>query len=90
LQFCEKTFRYYAKKFHLVQTTERDDVMNQIYDCAFQKRLAMRMIRENPDNWKHWRRTVERIGLPPGANAEVDASVVDQPSRAANSDGNMR
>ena len=84
LQFCEKTFRYYAKKFHLVQTTEPDDVMNQIYNCAIQKRLAMRMIRENPDNWKHWRKTVERIGLPPGAKAPVDASVVSQPDRAAN------
>src|SRR5579864_9515299 len=90
LQFSEKTLRYYAKKFHLVQTTEPDDVMNEIYDCAFQKRLAMRMIRENPDNWKHWRKTVERIGLPPGAKAPVDASVVEQRSRAANSDGNIR
>jgi hypothetical protein len=84
LQFCEKTFRYYAKKFHLVQAPESGDVLSQIYDCAFQKRLAIRMIRENPDNWKHWRKTVERIGLPPGAKAPLDASVVDPPGRAAN------
>jgi hypothetical protein len=84
LQFCEKTFRYYARKFQMVQTAQPEDIMSRIYDCAFQKRVAMRMIRENPDNWKHWRKTVERIGLPPGAKAAIDAAAVDQPGRAAN------
>ena len=42
--------------------------MDLIFDCAFQKRLAALMIRDNPENWKHWRTTVQRrIGLPPGA-----------------------
>jgi len=84
LQFREETFRYFAKKFRMVQTAQPGDVMSLIYDCAFQKRLATRMIRENPENWKHWRKTVERIGLPPGAKAPVDAAVVDQPGRAVN------
>ena len=39
--------------------------MDLIYDCGFQKRLAVRMILDNPENWKHWRNTVQRIGLPP-------------------------
>jgi hypothetical protein len=84
LQFREETFRYFAKKFHMVQTAQPGNVMSLIYDCAFQKRLATRMIRENPENWKHWRKTVERIGLPPGAKAPVDAAAVDQPGRAVN------
>ena len=83
LQFREETFRYFAKKLHVVQTTESGDVTSLIYDCAFQKRLAMRMILENPDNWKHWRKTVERIGLPPGAKAPA-ADRADQAGRAAN------
>jgi hypothetical protein len=83
LQFREETFRYFAKKLHLAETSQPGDLMSRIYDCAFQKRLATRMIRENPDNWKHWRKTVERIGLPPGAKVPV-AVAVDQPGRAAN------
>ena len=84
LQFREDTFRYFAKKFRLVQTAQPGDVMSRIYDCAFQKRLAARMIRENPENWKHWRKTVERIGLPPGAKAPGEAAAVVQPGRAVN------
>jgi hypothetical protein len=84
LQFREETFRYFAKKFHMVQTAQPGNVMSLIYDCAFQKRLATRMIRENPENWKHWRKTVERIGLPPGAKAPVDAAAVDQSGAAVN------
>lgn len=84
LQFREETFRYFAKKFRMVQTAPPEDVMSLIYDCAFQKRLATRMIRENPENWKHWRKTVERIGLPPGAKAPVDAAAVDRTSSTVN------
>jgi hypothetical protein len=71
LQFSEKTFRHFAKKYRLVQANEPEVFMNFIYDCSLQKRLAARMIRENPENWKHWRKSVERIGLPPGAKDPV-------------------
>jgi hypothetical protein len=67
LQFRERTFRVFVKKFNLAPNAQPDEVMNLIYDCGFQKRLAARMIRKNCENWKHWRKTVERIGLPPGA-----------------------
>jgi len=78
LQFREKTFRFFVKKFNLAPNAEAPEVMALIFDCAFQKRLAARMIHDNPDNWKHWRNTVERIGLPPrpvcpSERAEVDA-----------------
>jgi hypothetical protein len=73
LQFRERTFRHFVGKFNLAPNAEPDEVMNLIYDCAFQKRLALRMLRDNPENWKHWRKTVRRIGLPPGADAACDA-----------------
>ena len=72
LQFREKTFRSFVDKFGLTPNSEGSDVMELIYDCAFQKRLAVRMILDNPENWKHWRNTVQRIGLPPGATSTSD------------------
>jgi hypothetical protein len=66
LQFHERTFRSYVRKFHLLPNGSRAETMSRIYDCAFQKRLAALMIRDDPANWKHWKRTVERrVGLPP-------------------------
>ena len=66
LQFHAKTFRVYVRRFHLLPKSSRAEMMGRIYDCAFQKRLAAMMIRDDPDNWKHWRRTVEkRVGMPP-------------------------
>lgn len=66
LQFQEKTFRVYVRKFHLLPRRSRPEIMNHIYSCAFQKHLAALMLRDDPSNWKHWRNTVEkRVGLPP-------------------------
>jgi hypothetical protein len=80
LQFREKTFRYFVQKFNLSPATEDAEVMDLIFDCGFQKRLAALMIHDNPENWKHWRTTVQRrIGLPPGAKMPVESSRADQP-----------
>ena len=66
LQFHEKTFQAYVRKFHLLPKGSRSETMSRIYDCAFQKRLAALMIRDDPRSWRHWKRTVEkRVGLPP-------------------------
>lgn len=66
LQFHAKTFRVYVRRFHLLPQNSRAEMMHRIYDCAFQKRLAALMIRDDPDNWKHWKWTVEkRVGMPP-------------------------
>ena len=78
LQFRERTFRHFVMKFNLAPNAEPGEVMNLIYDCAFQKRLALRMLRENPENWKHWKKTVRRIGLPPGASAACDVDIAPQ------------
>ena len=67
LQFRVKTFRFFVGKFGLAQNAGEDDLMHLIYDCAFQKRLAARMMLENPESWRHWRKTAQRIGLPPAA-----------------------
>ncbi len=64
LQFREKTFRAYARKFHLLP--KRAETMTAIYDCSIQKRLAAMMIRDDPRNWRHWKGTVvKRVGPPP-------------------------
>lgn len=80
LQFREKTFRYFVQKFNLCPTAEDTEVMDLIFDCGFQKRLAALMIRDNPENWKHWRNTVQRrIGLPPGAKVPpAQPTIADQ------------
>lgn len=36
-----------------------------IMDCSIQKRLIKAMILTRYDNWKHWRNSVKKIGLPP-------------------------
>ena len=65
LQFRDTTFRYYVAKFDLAPNTDAIEVMSLLYDCAFQKRLAARMIRFDAENWRHWKGTTKRIGLPP-------------------------
>ena len=71
LQFHERTFRAYVRKYHLLPNSTRSETMRRIYDCAFQKHLATLMLRDDPANWKHWRRTVEkRVGMPPVSDAQ--------------------
>jgi len=82
LQFRETTFRFYVEKFDLAPVADEDDVMELIYDCSFQKSLAARMIRDNPENWKHWRTTVHRIGLPPGATGAPEPGRAGRPSQS--------
>jgi hypothetical protein len=66
LQFQIHTFRVYARKFHLLPKDNISEAISRIYDCAFQKRLAALMIRDDPGNWKYWKGTVEnKVGLPP-------------------------
>jgi hypothetical protein len=77
LQFRERTFRYYVSKYNLADSDETD-VMELIYDCGFQKRVAARMIRDDPGNWKHWRNSTKRIGLPPGATPAPEPSTNDR------------
>jgi len=81
LQFREKTFRSYVEKFDLAPDARPEEVMDLIYDCAFQKRLAARMIRDNPENWRHWRKTVRRIGLPPVPAATPNPAASDASAR---------
>ena len=84
LQFREKTFRFFVEKFNVGPTTEDVEVMDLIFDCAFQKRLATLMIQDDPENWKHWRTTVRRrIGLPPGAKMPAESAIADQSGSAA-------
>lgn len=56
LQFQLATFESYSTRYGL----EGD-----IYDCEFQKLLALKMLQENYGNWKHWYLSHKKIGLPP-------------------------
>lgn len=56
LQFQKATFVAYSKKHKI-----KGDIMS----CKTQKELAMSMIKENHNNWRHWFNSTKKIGKPP-------------------------
>ena len=90
LQFRDTTFRYYVAKFDLAPNTDPAEMMSLLYDCAFQKRLAARMLHADAENWKHWKGTTKRIGLPPLKNAAPHAIARDQSSHDCGKPGIQR
>lgn len=69
LQFQEETFKGYIRRYDLFPETEDHELMNLIYHCDIQKKLAKLMIQENPKNWQHWYTSVaiRGLGIPPKA-----------------------
>jgi hypothetical protein len=65
LQFQFHTFRQYARQYSLFEGLEDRDLRREIYNCESQIRLATQMIEEDYANWRHWRNTVKKIGMPP-------------------------
>ena len=67
LQFQEQTFRFYVERYNLLPGVEYAEVMNWIYDCEFQKLIALKMLEEDHNNYLHWRTSVLKrgLGLPP-------------------------
>lgn len=63
LQFQEQTFIWKVKDYNLLPAAEDGEILNLIYDCDFQKKLARLMFENEPDAWKHWRTSVEKRGL---------------------------
>ena len=67
LQFQKDTFllnlkKYYPETYNNIQGNEWQ---NLIYDCDFQKQLAYKMIKDNPENIWHWALSVKRgLGKP--------------------------
>lgn len=61
LQFQEATFRSEVKRFGLI--TPGMEIMEKIYDCAFQKNLAYLMFKNEPRAWEHWYNSV-MVGFP--------------------------
>lgn len=54
----------YSEKYNLLNDDSNVDKL--IYDCSFQKLLAVEMIKDNPKNWVHWRTSINRgLELPP-------------------------
>lgn len=65
LQFQKQTFVGYAKSLNMLPETEDNEIENFIYDCEYAKLLAEKMIENNYDNWKHWKNSVDKIGMSP-------------------------
>lgn len=65
LQFQEATFRQYVARYNMLPHATHDEVMNLIFNCDFQKKLAHKMLEENYKNWRHWYNcSTKKIGLP--------------------------
>jgi hypothetical protein len=57
LQFQDETFRRFQAKYKIA---------GPIMDCPTQKRLARAILLGSPTGWTNWRKSVDKIGLPPG------------------------
>jgi hypothetical protein len=70
LQFQEWTFRRYGEEYGLIDP-DLDNVEDVIYDCKLQQKITMLMILDDHSNWKHWRNSVRKIGMPPRVSALI-------------------
>lgn len=57
LMFQMGTWTAQGEKYNVTTTEEN------IMDCKLQKQLAFLMIKDNPNNWRHWYNTVTKLGL---------------------------
>lgn len=66
LQFQWATFKDRVRRYKLAEYAENAELMNLIYDCDFQKQVALKMFQNEKNAWTHWRTSVKRgLGLPP-------------------------
>ena len=65
LQFQDRTLIAQARRHGFLPHSEDSELPSIAYDCHEAKNLARAMLRNNPANWKHWRNSVQQIGLPP-------------------------
>lgn len=63
LCFQEETFIRQVKKYNLLPYAEDKEILNMIGNCDFQKELAYKMIKDNPENIWHWKTSVKKIGV---------------------------
>jgi hypothetical protein len=62
LQYQEATFVADVKHYKLLPNAEDQEIMNFIYDCPFQKQLAVVTILDNAWYASRWKTTVEDRG----------------------------
>ena len=65
LCFQEATFVSYALAYNEFPNAEPYELPNLMTGEAEQRKLAKHMIEYDYNNWKHWRNSVSKIGLPP-------------------------
>jgi len=70
LQFQEPTFRGYGAAYGLIDK-DLENIEDAIFDCQLQEKLVLRMLLDDYDNWKHWKVTVRKIGMPPKVSHDL-------------------
>ena len=63
LQFQWPTWAGYASK--VFTEAEEQELWNLIYDKDAQMAVAEYMVKENYENWRHWKVCTKKVGLPP-------------------------
>lgn len=58
IQFKDGTFKHYSERYNLNYSPE------DIWDKNKQVTLAVEMLKENPNNYKHWYNCAKTIGKP--------------------------
>jgi len=54
LQFKERTFIHYTKRYNLMPKAEDNEILNNLFDGNYQRELAYRMLKEKAKNSVHW------------------------------------
>ena len=63
LQFHKKTFIEFAEKYNLYPYAEKFEIENFYLDSNEQKKLAILILTNEKDGWKHWYKCSLKIGL---------------------------
>jgi len=63
LQFKDSTFLHYAKRYEMFPFAEDAEIINFLTDPDQQKKMATLMLKENPENWRHWVNCSLKTGL---------------------------
>ena len=63
LQFKDSTFLHYAKRYEMFPYAEDAEIINFLTDPDQQKKMATLMLKENPENWRHWVNCSLKTGL---------------------------
>ena len=66
-KFCFKksTWQEQIRKYEMLPQAEWDELMNFIGEDELQTKLVRKMLVANPENWRHWWTSCQKIGKSP-------------------------